>query len=435
MDGTGPYSGEKAIKNFAEKSTLAAGCFSTYGSYIKSMKGEISTTQKIHLRGYTAQPSQPGRKLWLGTCGSYGTEQLELCPGPGWAGLTLSATFHPPGCQPPVRVLADKNRRVTVPPEATASASLTQPGRIVFTGLAEGVQRISCNLLYYVADHANAEGPESSATPSVLEQALAQMGEALRAAQAAVALTQEVALNTPQISINDTWLVWDDEADAYRDTGVYAGGKAPTIGENKNWFVAGVDTGICAEGRTPVLGEDYLTEEDLRQLTEQVVQDATAQAQKAILNMPKLSDRDTWLIWDPQSSAYRDTEVCAAGQVPFIGENKHWFVGEVDTGISAEGKTPVLGVDYLTEEEIHQLTENITQAVLSTVDQTLTAHNAAPDAHPDLWGALQSLAKRVQVLEINGPAPTENAFQRLFNTLSGLTVSGVWNQKEARLEF
>lgn len=310
------------------------------------MKGEISTTQKIYLRGYTAQPPQPGRKLWLGTCGSYGTEELELCPGPGWAGLTLSATFHPPGCQPAVRVLADQKGRVSVPPEATASASLTQPGRIVFAGLAEGVQRISCNLLYYVADHAEAEGPESKATPSVLEQALVQMNDALKAAQEAVALAQEVALRTPQISANDTWMVWDNEAGAYRDTGVYAGGKAPVIGENKNWFVGGVDTGICAEGKAPVLGVDYLTEADMRQLTEE-----------------------------------------------------------------------------------------ITQRVLPTVNQNLAAHNTAPDAHSDLRGALESLTRRVQLLESSGGAPTENPFTVYFNVLDGLHTTGVWDAAKEQLVF
>lgn len=33
----------------------------------------------------------------------------------------------------------------------------------------------------------------------------------------------------------------------------------------------------------------------------------------------------------------------ALGAVPSIGENNHWFIGDVDTGVSAEGLTPFIG--------------------------------------------------------------------------------------------
>lgn len=156
-------------------------------------------THQINLIGYQAQaerPSGPGwdfgpdpKGLLLGTRDSYGLEQLRLRRGPEWEGLAITATFYAPGCNKPTRVMASPEGLVPVPPEALASACLTRPGRIVFAGLADGVQRISCDLLYQVADHSRVEGPESTATPSVLEQAIVQTGaardEATQAAGAA----------------------------------------------------------------------------------------------------------------------------------------------------------------------------------------------------------------------------------------------------------
>ena len=130
-------------------------------------------THTIELAGYQARPQPPrGGPLHLGTRDSYGIERLKLLPGPGWEGLAITVTFHPPGRNRPVRLLVKEDCLVEVPPEATASSSLLYPGRMVFAGLAEGVQRISCDLPYLVADHAPVEGPESQATPSVLEQAV-----------------------------------------------------------------------------------------------------------------------------------------------------------------------------------------------------------------------------------------------------------------------
>ena len=35
----------------------------------------------------------------------------------------------------------------------------------------------------------------------------------------------------------------------------------------------------------------------------------------------------------------------ALGAIPSIGANKHWFIGDVDTGVSAEGLTPYVGTN------------------------------------------------------------------------------------------
>lgn len=132
-------------------------------------------THKIELRGYKA--TLPGGRtdgLNLGTVNSYGVEQLQVVADGRWDGLAITATFHPPGGKEPVRVLVGPDGAVDVPPEATASASDTAPGKIVFAGVSEGVQRISCDLAYTVTTHAAVEGQESSATPDILQQAIAQ---------------------------------------------------------------------------------------------------------------------------------------------------------------------------------------------------------------------------------------------------------------------
>lgn len=145
----------------------------------------------IILSGYQARPAD-SEVLQLGTRDSYGLERLHLSPDPEWDGLTITATFHSPGpAQKPIRVLADSAHYVDVPPEATRAPHTILPGRIVFAGTAEGVQRISCNLIYAVADHAAIEGQESTATPSVLEQAIAQIGASVQQAEASATAAAE----------------------------------------------------------------------------------------------------------------------------------------------------------------------------------------------------------------------------------------------------
>ena len=145
----------------------------------------------IILSGYQARPAD-SEVLQLGTRDSYGLERLHLSPGPEWDGLTITATFHSPGtAQKPLRVLAASAHYVDVPPEATRAPHTILPGRIVFAGTAEGVQRISCNLIYAVADHAAIEGQESTATPSVLEQAIAQIGASVQQAEVSATAAAE----------------------------------------------------------------------------------------------------------------------------------------------------------------------------------------------------------------------------------------------------
>ena len=106
---------------------------------------------EIRLNQYSAVPADRTRRFSLGTKDSYGIEQLRIVPGEGWDGLTITATFHPPEGEA-VQVLVPADGLIDVPPEATRSGSELpiRYGKIVFAGVADGVQRISCNLTYLV---------------------------------------------------------------------------------------------------------------------------------------------------------------------------------------------------------------------------------------------------------------------------------------------
>lgn len=129
---------------------------------------------EILLEKYAAARADGADAVSLGTADSYGLEQLRITPGEGWEGLTITATFHTPSGDP-VRVLVPEDGLLDVPPEATVSIGRSCRGKIVFAGVADGVQRISCDLIYTVKLHAPVEGSESSATPELLDQVLAEV--------------------------------------------------------------------------------------------------------------------------------------------------------------------------------------------------------------------------------------------------------------------
>ena len=76
---------------------------------------------------------------------------------------------------------------IDVPPEATAQAlGVESPGMIVFSGVTAGVQRITCNLLYLVSDHAPIDGTAPDPTPDQWAQFVAMVQQyAQQASQSA----------------------------------------------------------------------------------------------------------------------------------------------------------------------------------------------------------------------------------------------------------
>lgn len=139
----------------------------------------------IRLDNYTPTP----RKLVLGTNSSFGTESIKIERGAGWDGLNLTATWHIPGREEPLRVALLDGDAMDVPPEVTKEA---KDGVLVLAGLASGVQRASCNVEYLILEQAGVYGgadaePTPELAAQVLEAALQAKADAEAAAEDAAA--------------------------------------------------------------------------------------------------------------------------------------------------------------------------------------------------------------------------------------------------------
>ena len=130
----------------------------------------MTRTHEIKLDGYGAHTTLADDRpvMLLGTAESYGIEMLHIAPGKDWEGLTITATFNAAdGTSTDMLMSTDGN--IAVPTEATAKSG---SGRIVFTGVSNGIQRISCDLDYFVVAHSAINGAQSGGTaPSWFEQA------------------------------------------------------------------------------------------------------------------------------------------------------------------------------------------------------------------------------------------------------------------------
>lgn len=118
---------------------------------------------EVELYPYHARAD--GREnMELGTVGSYGIKKLHISPKSAWNGLVISATFVTASSR--VRVVVPESGVIDVPQEATAATS----GKIVFSGVADGVQRITVDLPYTVRDHSPVDGTDPQPTPGEFEQ-------------------------------------------------------------------------------------------------------------------------------------------------------------------------------------------------------------------------------------------------------------------------
>ena len=76
--------------------------------------------------------------------------------------------------------------------------------------------------------------------------------------------------------------------------------------------------------------------------------------------------------------------------------------------------------------------EDIRQAITDAVE----AHDNAADVHPELQNTVGGIDARLAVLELKyGTNITGNSFTVTFAALTGLVVTGVWNETYQRVEF
>lgn len=72
------------------------------------------------------------------------------------------------------------------------------------------------------------------------------------------------------------------------------------------------------------------------------------------------------------------------------------------------------------------------QKISSAVD----AHNSAENAHGDIRASVAAMNASIKAIELKfGTNVTKNPFSATFSSLDGLTVAGVWNAEQARVEF
>ena len=265
----------------------------------------------IVLKGYGAYfPTTPSKMLCLGTAESYGIEQLNIIPGAGWEGLVIKATFHPASSEPVVMVVGENGGVIDVPPEATAKATAeSSPGVIVFSGVADGVQRISANLAYTVIGHASVDGKDPEPTPSQWEQLAALYQSKVDKQQGAEnagkvlgigedgmvkpvkqsgggGVGNDGATFIPFVS-EDGVISWTNDGDLPNpepvnikgpigETGPQgspgekgADGYTPVKGVDYFDGKDGVDGKDGEPGKTPVKGEDYFTEADKQEIAQE----------------------------------------------------------------------------------------------------------------------------------------------------------------------
>lgn len=72
------------------------------------------------------------------------------------------------------------------------------------------------------------------------------------------------------------------------------------------------------------------------------------------------------------------------------------------------------------------------QKISSAVD----AHNSAENAHGDIRASVAAMNASIKAIELKfGTNVTKNPFSATFGSFDGLTVTGVWNAEQARVEF
>ena len=269
-----------------------------------------SNVQIINLIGYRAQ-IEGSQYLRLGTWNSYGIEQLQIVPGTEWTGLIIKAVFVTAAGTTPV--IVPDSGLINVPPEATAQAlGVESPGMIVFSGVAAGVQRITCNLLYLVSDHAPIDGTEPQPTPDQWEQLIEKYQEMLNAAVPPTGTTGYVLTKT------DDGTAWQEPQGGGGGTGPDGGYYTPSIAQ--------AEPGAATFSWT---------------------------ASKP--NMPTVPDVQLTLPPGKEGNPGED------GITPTIGENGNWYLGTVDTGLPSRGPE---GPAYtLTAEDKQTIVQHVLAAL------------------------------------------------------------------------
>ncbi len=302
----------------------------------------MTKTHEIKLDGYGAHTTLAEDRpiMLLGTAESYGIEKLHVVSGKSWEGLTITATFNAPdGTSTDMLMSADGS--ITVPSEATAKSG---SGRIVFAGVSNGVQRISCDLEYFVVAHSAINGVQSGgAAPSWFEQAVTRFMPA--GGTAGQVLTK----------------VTDTDFDAKWQDSQGGAGLEPLVGTTQTIMPSQVLAAI-KEGRDIALqytdsyyGTFVFGSFNANEKLEIVVSNSILPQMNGLTGtLMGVVDGEGW-IFKATNTATKDdvgtavnealTAAKASGEfdgadgiTPTIGDNGNWYLGATDTGKPSRGE-------------------------------------------------------------------------------------------------
>lgn len=105
--------------------------------------------------------------------------------------------------------------------------------------------------------------------------------------------------------------------------------------------------------------------------------------------------------------------------------------------IGVPGGIATLDADgHLTESQ-RQTVDAYTKAQTDQkISSAVDAHNSADTAHGDIRASVAAMRSSINAIELKfGTNVTKNPFSATFGSLDGLTVTGVWNAEQARVEF
>lgn len=271
---------------------------------------------EVELYPYYAK-ADGAESMELGTVGSYGIKKLRISPKSAWDGLVISATFVTASGR--VRVVVPESGVIDVPQEATAATS----GKIVFAGVADGVQRITVDLPYTVRDHSPVDGTDPQPTPDEFAQLTAEYQNRL---DKSVPPDGEPGYVLTATADGNAW-------------------QAPQGGGGG----AGQDGGYY----TPSIQQ---TAENAAQVSWAASDDAMPPVEPVTLTLPQgpqgvpgqngADGKDGQQ--GPQGEPGRDGQDGAPGAdgiTPNIGENGNWYIGDVDTGKPSRGEQGPAGQD------------------------------------------------------------------------------------------
>ena len=105
--------------------------------------------------------------------------------------------------------------------------------------------------------------------------------------------------------------------------------------------------------------------------------------------------------------------------------------------IGVPGGIATLDADgHLTESQRPTVDAYTKAQTDQNISAAVDAHNSADTAHGDIRASVAAMNASIKAIELKfGTNVTKNPFSATFSSLEGLTVTGVWNADQARVEF